>query len=351
MPPVIVAFYGIIVALSVGISGYLSYKGLERTAGEVTLPLVAFLMIIIFTMDMIISYYRSTGRKAWVSALAIWSIAAFFSIASNFNFLYTNFMREDVMKSTVSEQLQVFRDDLVETRSTLLEREPYQQAMQAQTDLKVELDNLHRQVTDPLRPGCGEECRGHLQKIEEILGRPITNLAIPPIGSNPETVAEWYQRYRAAAEDQLDTLLQSTQYATITSLNQRINEVLLEFPNTDRVIAQKGGLEALSEMATISDEVMRRANAVLPEGAKVKHDPIDPSLGRLGEIVYSFQNGFGAMPNPMATLLSLIMASVVDILPLLVAFVLFGPGRLERPEQTRALRAKGGRRVISGSRS
>jgi hypothetical protein len=347
MPLMLIGLYGLIVALSVGISGYLSYGGLVTTAGEITFFLVLFLMLIIFSMDMAISYYRAAGKRVWIFALFIWSIAAFFSIASNFNFLYTNFMRDDVAATTVAAQLQVFRDDLVETRQTLLAQAAYQQALTAQKNLSVELDNLREQISDPLRPGCGEECRIHLAKVQEILGSSITNLAIPPLGSREEVVDDWYARYRGAAENMLDTLLASTQYSEITILTRKIDDALLDFSDSERVIGQKGGLAALSQMSSLSDDVMRQANAILADGGDVQHTSIDPSLGRLGEIAYSFQNGFVEMPNRTATVLSLIMASIVDVLPLLIAFALFGKGRLERPEKDKADRGSGGRRVIS----
>lgn len=347
MPIVIIILYACILLLSIGISGYLSYHGLLTTANEITLPLVIFLMTVILAMDLAISYYRSVGRPIWIFAMGIWSVAAFFSIASNFNFLYTNFMREEVAAETVADQLGVYRDDLVSTRAILLELDPVQQARQAQTDLAVELDNLYRQIGDPLRPGCGERCQQHLQEIQSILGQPITDLAIPPVGSDPEVVQEWYDRYRAAAEDQLETRTTATRYSEVTMLARQIDEYLVEFSNPRQVISEKGGLDALAELSNTSRDVEREANTLLSEGQIIEHTPIDPALGQLGEIVYSFQNGFVDRPNPMATTLSMIMASIVDVLPLLIAFALFGKGRLERPVKSTADRGRGGRKVFS----
>ena len=346
MPIVLILGYVIVLALSVGISGYFSYYGLLRTADEMTLPLVVFLMTIIFVMDATISYFRSV-EKSFRLPLLIWAIAAFFSIASNFNFLYSNFMRDDVTQSTITEQLEVFRDDLVTTRAALDGLETSQFAASLRTDLEVELDNLWTQINDPLRPGCGAECRSHLSEIERILGRAVTNLAIPSIGQPPEVVNDWYNRYRAAAENVFQTSLEATQYPAVRNLVNQIDAELLEYDSAERILATKGGLDALPDMAAISDDIERQANALLPEGERISHTQIDPTLGRLGEIVYAFQNGFGEMPNPMATAVSLVLASVVDVLPLLFAFALFGKGRLEKPTKTRADRGRGGRRIIA----
>ena len=343
----IVVAYAFILVLGVSISGYLSHEGLLRTAGEITLPLVVMLMAIILVMDATISYFRSTNRR-FLLPLFIWMVAAFFSIASNFNFLYSNFMRDDVTESTVTEQLKVFRDNLVTTRTALdsMEELSYVRALAA--DLRVEIENLQDQINDPLRPGCGQECRSHMQQIERILGREITNLAVPAIGSDLATVNSWYNRYSAAAEDILNVTLETTAAPAIETLIRRIDAALLEYNSPERLLLTKGGLDALGDMSVISLDIERRANALLPEDKAVSHQEIDPTLGRLGEIVYAFRNGFGEMPNPLATWGALVLASVVDVLPLLLSFAIFGRGRLEREVKPATRRGVGKRRVISG---
>ena len=346
MPYFIVASYAVVLALSVAISGYLSYEGLLRSAHEITLPLVLFLMTIIFSMDATISYFRSSERS-YRLPIAIWAVAAFFSIASNFNFLYSNFMRDDVIQSTLAEQITVFRNDVGATRQALLSTQTARVAVAQQTNLEVEFDNLLTQINDPLRPGCGEECRIHMAEIERLLGRSVTNLAVPPIGSDPDVVNDWYTRYRATAEEVLDLSLRVTDAPAIFALVGRIDEALIEYDSVARLLANRDGLRALPEMSNLSTDIEREANELLPAGVSVKHETIDPTLGRLGEIVYAFQNGFGDMPNPVATAVSLILASVVDLLPFLLSFALFGRGRLERPQRKPGtLRDRAGRTII-----
>ncbi|MXX91801.1 MAG: hypothetical protein F4213_21675 [Boseongicola sp. SB0677_bin_26] len=341
MPYLIVVSYAAILGLSVAISGYLSYEGLLRSAHEITLPLVVFLMTIIFSMDATISYFRSTERS-YRLPIFIWAVAAFFSIASNFNFLYSNFMKDDVIQSTLAEQITVFRSDIGATRQVLASTETVRFAVEQRTDLKVEFDNLSEQINDPLRPGCGEECRGHMAEIERILGRSVTNLAVPSIGSDSETVSDWYDRYRATAEETLENLLGKTSAPAIFALTRRIDNALLEYDSVARLLANKDGLSALPEMSSLSQDIEREANELLPQGVSVKHETIDPTLGRLGEIVYAFQNGFGEMPNPLATAMSLVIASVIDLLPFLLSFALFGKGRLERSGHKRRERVDRG---------
>ena len=41
------------------------------------------------------------------------------------------------------------------------------------------------------RPGCGVECRGHMDEVERIIGLTLTNFAVPRIGSPQEVVVEF----------------------------------------------------------------------------------------------------------------------------------------------------------------
>ena len=60
-----------------------------------------------------LAIFRSSERS-YRLPIVIWLVAVFFSIASNFNFLYSNFMRDDVTETTVTKQIEIFRNDLVE---------------------------------------------------------------------------------------------------------------------------------------------------------------------------------------------------------------------------------------------
>lgn len=341
MPLIIVVAYGFIAILAVAISGILSYKGLLSTAHEITLPLVVFIMSIVLVMDYTISYFRSTDRRIFLP-IVIFFIAAFFSMASNFNYLYTNFMRDDVTHATVSSQLAIFRDDLVNTRSQILSMRTIEDANEKRTRLDLELENLRNQSSDPLRPGCGERCRQHMENIQQIIGTPITEIAIPQLGTDPQTLQDWLTRYSAAVDEAFVTSLGNTAVPALNRLADRIQTTLNDFSTAEAVIESRGGLRSLEDMRNISDDYEREANALLPETMAVDHQDIDPTLGRLGEIAYSFENGFLERPNLVATMLSLFLASVVDLLPFMLSFALFGPGRLERNVQKTGHRGRRG---------
>lgn len=256
-------------------------------------------------------------------------------------------MRDDVTRNTLSEQIGVFRDNLVTARSKLASLDAATFAVQMRTDLNVELDNLEDQINDPLAPGCGVECRSHMERIEQILGREITNLRVPGLGSDLPVVNAWFGRYSNAATDILESSLGSTAAPTIFNLIRRIDGHMLEYDTVDRIMSTGDGLDALQDMSAISGDIERQTNALLPDDDIITLARIDPDLGRLGEIVYALHNGFVERPNLLATIFSLVIASIVDIFPLFMSFALFGKGRLERKTEVGTSRSVSGKRNVT----
>ena len=103
------------------------------------------------------------------------------------------------------------------------------------------------------------------------------------------------------------------------------------------------GMRALSSLSDASAQVLREANALLPDSAGVTHTAIDTTLGRLGEIAYSFRNAFVQMPNALATFLSLIIGAVVDLFPVAFALVAFTPQRGGRHTHSQRKRGRAGK--------
>ncbi len=85
------------------------------------------------------------------------------------------------------------------------------------------------------------------------------------------------------------------------------------------------GLSTLQVLSKESKNIERRANSFLPNKDNVTHTEIDPTLGRLGEIVYSLENGFISRPNLGATIMAIILGLIVDLFPVIFALVAFGP--------------------------
>lgn len=314
--------YYLIVVFCVAISAYLSFFGFLSLTREVTLLWVIVLALGLLGADIVIQGHRSEGKPLLIPLICFLGFAMF-SIASNFNYVYSSFMKRDAVVEALSNQLDVFRNDLVKTRGLLSEDARVQNISQDDVDLTRELDRLELQVLDPLRPGCGARCRSHMRNIERILGKPLSDLAVPAPGQNLEVYTDWLNRTREAILTDWKEIRLRGEAGPYMSIIDDIDKGLENFSTTPNDIADTRGLSALQEMSDISSSIERRANSVLKTEIPIDHTDIDASQGRLGELAYTFRNAFVQMPNPLVTVMALILSSIVDFFPLIFALMAF----------------------------
>lgn len=320
-------------AICVSISVYLSYWGYYSHLKELTFLFAALIGILLFGSDLLIRQTRISQKSLVVPFLFFLLIAAF-SGASNYNFLYTNFMQEDIAQRTVREQFDVFRDDLTQTRKALAEQPEVERVASRRNQLENELGNLSQQLDDPLRPGCGERCRSHIETIYQILGGPPTDLAIPAPDASETQVGIWFSNFQSAVEADFRSQVSAGRYGEIRSVINEIDSLLSEYSDPDAALSQElsgrsaallrgDGLQVISEIRQESVDIQRQANSVLPATEPVSHEPITSDLDKIGEIPVSFHDGFVERPNFGVTVVSLFLAVFVDFAPILFALVLF----------------------------
>ncbi|MEM1378634.1 MAG: hypothetical protein AAGG69_14735 [Pseudomonadota bacterium] len=313
--------YYLIVSICIGISLYLTYQGFIRTLGELTLPFTIVIGLVLFLADFLIQRYREGGNAIWFP-LILFLMGAFFSMTSNFNHVYTLLMTRDVAADTIRTELDIFRDDMIQTRAVLSNLPSVRSERATREAIETELGNMYQQATDPNRPGCGTRCRQHIRTINAQLTIPPTDLQIP---SDPNLFEDFYVRYSQLVNDALDAEPSAAAFVSVRSLQREIDQHLASFESPQDVI-QRVGLPVLESISAISEDVERRANSLLAESQQVDHTYIDPGAGRLGEIIYTLRNGFVDVPNFTATLISTILAIFVDILPIAVALIAFRRG-------------------------
>lgn len=337
------AIYYLLVIACVSVSSYLSYFGFKSSFGELALPFTFILAIGLFGADALVQRARERGTSVF-PPLLIFACFAVFSASSNFNHIYTTFMQRDVMSQTLDSQYARFRDNMIHTREALQATDAFVFTTSQRTDLRRELDRLYDQISDPLRPGCGERCEIHLANIQGILGKPLADTARPALGSPRDTVENWYNGIVTIAQRDLEAAAQTTSYPAIAGILDQVAQFMAAYDTPSRALAADQGLSILSELAAASEEIERRANSVLATEAKLTLQPIDRTMGRLGEIVYSFENAFREQPNLLATIVSMILAVIVDVFPVIFALVAFAPesGRVSAS----ARGSKGGHRVL-----
>ncbi|MBK5936086.1 hypothetical protein [Halorhodospira halophila] len=327
--------YATAALICVSISVILSYHGYYAHLEGLTVLFAGLLGVLLFGTDMMIRQHRVERRPLTVP-LGFFVLVAVFSGASNFNYLYTNFMAEDIAEREVGSAIETYRDDLLGTREALGEIPAVQRDEQRRREVVRELGNLEEQVMDPLRPGCGERCRGHMDNIHEVLGGAPTDLAVPSVSAPEEDQQVWLETYRNAVINDFMTGAATTTYLRSRELRERIDGILERTGNPlEALEAMRGGsgmgllsqaaAELPRELQRTSAEIERRSNALLPEDMQVEHEKIDADLSFIGEIPASFSDGFVERPNVGVTVVSLLLGVFVDLAPVLFALVLFGP--------------------------
>ena len=236
-------------------------------------------------------------------------------------------MQRDVAIETLRKQYDAFRDDMITTKDSLIGLRSYVVGADDENRIYLELQNAIEQATDANRPGCGRRCRGHIETIRGLLETPPTELAIPTLRASENELDTFFKEFQSLVQASLDSQSSSQEYIRIKAIVREINNALNDYQSPEQGLEKKG-LLVLSELDEISKDIERRANELLPQGEKVTHTPIDPGAGRLGEIVYSLKDAFVSRPNMAATILSLIVASIVDVFPIAIALVAFAPGTL-----------------------
>lgn len=325
--------YYLLVLLCISISLYLTYFGFLRTFQGLTMAFTAVIGLMLLGADLLIQRNRERGEP-WMAAFFLFLLAATFSSASNFNYLYSNFMTRDVLASTLREQYKVFSDDLISTRTELGNISDVVNELDRRTQVEGLLNEVWLQMTDSNRPGCSTRCVQIMDQINGILGVQITELSRPRSNATQAEFSNFFNNYKSLIEGALDSISAATPYQTVVALQNEITSRLNYYGAADDAINAGANLDILANLSTESQDFQRRANALLPQDQEVEHEFIDPTLGRLGEIVYTLRNGFVEIPNLAATIMSFILSILVDFVPVIFAFVAFRQGESTFPEQS-----------------
>jgi hypothetical protein len=317
---ILTAIYYFIVVILAAISGILSYYGVKLLLGDFAIPFAVVISLSLIAANIVIQRDRRNGHGP-LPGLLMLTLAASLSFLSNFNVVYTNQMRKDVAQEAVSESYELFRGNLTRAKSVLAGSSQVELERRQLASFNAELQNLRAQILDPENRGVGPLAEVHMDKIEGMLGAPLTSLRPPPSSApDPELIA-WFNRYSTLAREAFQTKAGAGSAAELNDVLGLIDKNLDQFePPSD---AQGQDLSLLREYATRSQEVIRQANALLPGEEQVKLIEIDFLDGRLGELMYTLRNGFVERPNPSATYFSSFIAAFVDLFPVCFAFLAF----------------------------
>lgn len=313
--------YYVMLVLFASTSAYLSYFGFLRNFQGLAWVFAIVLGLWLFFWNIVIQRQRIAGRSVF-GAVVMFLIGAILSFVSNFNFLYTGAMQRDVAMAAIAQADVDFRANLVDARTVLETMDVIAQARTLRSDFERVMERLRSQINDPANPGVGPEAKVHMDEINAILGKPMTNLVPPSEGAGPAERETWFANYSKMANADLEKKIAPLGAAKVVSLIQTIDELLKSYAT-----APTGGnsenLDILRVYGDRSKDIELEVNALLSPSKQLSLRPIDFQEGRLGEIYYSLHSGFIEWPNVGATILSTGLAVFIDLLPLLMSLFAF----------------------------
>lgn len=324
----IAGIYIVVTIACVGMATMSTYFGYVTLLKYMALPFAVVVALGLVACDIKILMQRRDGKSVfWTVAMLLLLTAL--SAGSNFNYFYTNFMREGV----VSERLQMAQQNFdanVRTALTAVDGEtkPFRDQKAAIERLLVTLTN---EVTDPRNEGWGTRALGYLKEITDLLDQlkqPIQGGRPPASRSKPQENLAFLERIKGqvnsavAAAEKTDPFIavsrrietaRADQLQSISKLNVSSPLELVSYQ--DKINAIKAfEAVAIAIERDVRDTFNRQRKPVTIQMRPTRHEGIE-----LDTIPNTLRMALVERPNDLAALMAAALAVLIDIIPLLFA--------------------------------
>ena len=186
-------FLSILAIMLIGVSFYQTWLGLKQVFGPSSFVISLVLSLLLLFLLWKLRQAKSNGLST-LGTSGIYIFIALFCFTANFNAMYTRFMTKDIYTTGLRQLNDSFSSLETNVESKLNYAIPDVNTRQA---VRGDLNNLKIQIKDPKNQGIGPEARQILNRIEKLIGKPITPLT--PINESPEGYADLADRM----EDQI----------------------------------------------------------------------------------------------------------------------------------------------------
>lgn len=330
---IVLLAYVMVTLICVGVSVWSSYNGFIILLGSLALPVSISLGLMLFAGDMVLQQAREYGRP--LGAILAFMVLPFIaSFASNYNYFYTNAMRERVASDQLDVAHQQFDEMMQAANLALRQTSSDQNRRKVADQVNEQMRALRDQIADPLNPGLGTEAIEHVNEIYDLLPN-LTDLQLPSNPKNEEQVDTYVANLQRIIDRELATMQNSSSIQSALDKVKGAQERARSTFDTARILPLAAWEPKVTAVASIAQEfrdTMPFVNSALKENGAPTIEgvrPLDEQDVLLGEIAYSFKNGFQEGPSPGTTLLSSAAAIGIDLMPILFALALFHRRREE----------------------
>ncbi len=242
----IVPIYYLILITCIGISTYLSFKGLWSNLSWITYPSVTVIALGLFSAGLLLQLARDKQSVSQqILAIILFLMFAAASTSSNINFIYTERMWQEVRNKAFEDEYNKYKDTLKTIEAELKTSKEADQAYfekivsfytvninteisnlklaisnsgffenlkQTNDTLKTELEQMKVQALDPNNLGCGTKCREHMAIIDSLV--PTTDTVMPK-GKTKAAITRNWGKYR---NDKMNAFCSGADYSPFHTL-------------------------------------------------------------------------------------------------------------------------------------
>jgi len=309
--------FAVMVILASSFSAYTTFLGFGYDLPwGLALPLAVLIGLGLIGVNFKIRDARTEGDSIARPFLAF-LVLFVFSFVSNTNAIYTFFVRKDIVGQTQEEAWRVFEAETGRIQNAVAADPRYRGYVEASRKLDVERVNLRKQITDQRNPGRGELAKVHLEEIGRILGMRLTDQRPPaPTASMQEL---------EAYADKVDRMIGEQAEIQFRANPGRQAEALLEKIQKTRELYKGETVSGKYNSATT--ELMRQDLHTFTEDARPFTNglvvaEINSDADETGSFNYTWAN-FVHWINPAAIVLSVLLGTMLDILPPLMSILLY----------------------------
>lgn len=322
---IVALIYLFITVTCVAVSGLSTYYGFEALLKDLTLPVTAVIVAGLLASDLAILSARQKGESI-AGAVFVLLLFTAASAASNFNYFYTNFMRNDVVSDRMTLAAERFVQNARAAENAL---RPRTSGPQQQIDaINEDMRRLTDEVRDPANQGFGNKARVVLDRLLASTGiqppktptgasKEVNEQALATIESR---VAQKVQELRGKDPVMRVLLAIETKRKAQDDLLQQLRD-----PNNNADFGSK--ISAIEQWRGDTVDIQGQSNALLGAGQTLTLEPVLATGIELNSIPNTIRSGFVERPNTYVTVLAALTAVMIDIVPLLVALFLVRKSR------------------------
>lgn len=350
--------YLIVAVFCAGLSAWSVFHGLAIMPWQLAGLFATIIFLALFMCHYVVLRRRQNGAAllqaphGLVGPLVLLLFVTVASTSSSFAYFYNLLLRDNLAVSRAQDAGEAFEKNANAAEVALRKLDGH---AKIHDDVMQLLGSLETEVIGANRNGFGDKAKKFVEKIETVMRdevrRPIVLLTLPPLGSKPETDEEAYNLLKRQVVknltdwDEADPI--KVGLRELTKIRADSASLVQKARGSSSDLSFKNNRDAINDLATKTADMERAVNRAIdaadlpkrPESLKLDA-PDAKGIGLTNVVEVWGEVGKGKGLGIAAV--SIFLAVLLDLLPFVMAMVLFKPGMARSSGNSRSGGAGGG---------